>query len=68
MLNTESELCGNYFCIVDKEKMEIQVHDIMLENMELNKLILSKSKWRIIDLSGQIQTDEDKDNIVLRAL
>ena len=43
VLETEGEICGNYFCLVDRDEETVQVHDIMPENLEPNKLILSES-------------------------
>ena len=68
VLETEGEICGNFFCIVNRDNETIEVHDIMPDNLEKDKLILSKTLCRLVDLSGMMETEEDKDYVCLRAL
>ena len=42
MLETEAEICGNFFCIVNRDEETIEVYDIMPYNLENDKLTLSK--------------------------
>ena len=66
VLESEGEIVQNYFCIVDKDAEIIQVHDISPEHS--TELTLSNREYRIINLSGMIETEEDKEDIALRAL
>ena len=68
VLKSHGEIVDNYFCIVDKVEEIIQVHDIQTENLEMNKLILSDREYRIIDLSGMMESEEDKEDVALRGL
>ena len=60
VLESEGEICGSYFCLVDRDEEAVSVYNIMPENLEVNKLTLSQDECRQIDLSGMMETEEDK--------